>query len=107
MNTRIRDFRDAESFLDRRDRKKLKNNTYIERYANSIVIFLYRTGIISFRPDGNAVLNTDGWLTATTRNRLNEFGFPEVHQKNKVWYFGNHEFRDGMTVNVNTREITG
>jgi hypothetical protein len=56
-------------------RRKLANNTYLERnsFDPTIAVVLHRTDIITLYPDGNVKLNTGGWNTVTTRDRLNRF----------------------------------
>lgn len=68
------------------------------------VIRLHQTDILRFKNDC-ITLNTDGWRTLTTKNRMNEFLPPpwRVWQKKDVWYVGTSEtnkevYKDGTRV---------
>ncbi len=67
------------------------------------VIRLYKTDIITFHIDGMIELNTGGFYTNTTRNRLNRFQPFTVYQKNYEWYVEskNLPFYDGIKLNHN------
>lgn len=84
-----------------------KNNTrifYDGLYTN---VMLHETIIVKFNDD-YIKLNTDGWKTATTKNRMNQtaqhfnLGF-NVYQKNYTWYVDHNnktfEYYDGMKLN--------
>lgn len=47
------------------------NNTRLERRGESVALRLYSTDVVTFRPDGSAVLDTGGWRTVTTKDRIN------------------------------------
>ena len=52
--------------------KKIGNNTFEVIYKDGCkAIRLHRTDIITYRPDGSYILNTDGWQTVTTKRRIN------------------------------------
>jgi len=83
------------------DRRKLANNTYAYRKEDdSIGIILHATEIIIVRQDGTYVLNSGGWRTYTTKDRINRFTPARVYQHNHVWYVGYEDtpFFDGMIV---------
>jgi hypothetical protein len=84
-----------------KDRRKVANNTYLERRADSIALKLHNTDIITTYPDNTVTLNTGGWQTVTTKARMNEFlPFGRIYQKDFIWYLslGNvdHVYDDGM-----------
>jgi len=65
-----------------KDRRKLQNNTYLERHLErcfsegteySFTIRLHNTDILRFFADGRVELNTGGWNTVTTRDRLSSY----------------------------------
>jgi len=57
--------------------KRLANNTVeITDPDGTRRIRLHRTDILTFRPDGSIVVDTGGWDTQTTRDRLNTYGYP-------------------------------
>jgi hypothetical protein len=47
------------------------NNTYAVDVGDYVSILLHQTAVIRFYPDGRIVLNTGGWQTVTTKDRLN------------------------------------
>lgn len=54
---------------------KLANNTYLRRSDDgAFEIVLHRTAIVRFYPDGRTVVNTGGWNTTTTRERMRRCG---------------------------------
>ena len=71
-----------------RERRKLENNTYLERRNEStIAIRLHDTDIITLTADGTVTLNSGGWRTVTTKARMNEFldGI-SISQERGLWY---------------------
>lgn len=87
-----------------RHQRKLANNTYAERVdGEAIAIRLHSTRIIVFHKNGGVRYNSGGWLTATTKNRFNEFGPVGVYQKNHEWFLADDTpFEDGMFVRRST-----
>ena len=98
-----------------KDRRKLANNTYLERRGDNIAVRLHNTDIVLYRPDGDVVLDTDGWLTVTTKERINRYSPVRVWSVKGRWMLI-HEgmewddavpFADGITVNTFSGKITG
>ena len=75
------------------DRRKIGNNTYLERRDDDIALRLQNTDILLYHPDGKITLNSGGWRTVTTKARINEFLPAEwsLWQERGVWYlaYGN------------------
>lgn len=76
----------ADAFLHTRGkavpRKKVANNTYLERHAmpgytdvRAISLVLHATRVVTYSEDGLLRLDTGGWLTVTTKERINR-GLP-------------------------------
>lgn len=92
-------YKDLNSKLTGRNaqKKKLENNTYaIRQPDNSISIRLHDTDILTFNPDGSAVVNSGGWKTVTTKARLNEF-LPYglgISQERGIWYWSKFNSAD-------------
>jgi len=70
------DYREAEERLKHAGhgkempRRKLQNNTYLERLdVGTIGLLLHYTYIARFRDDGSVILDTGGWYTVTTKDR--------------------------------------
>lgn len=93
--------------------KKVGNNTV--RYTNDVgntVIRFHNTDIITELPNGAVKINSGGWKTPTTKDRLNTFLRERkisVHQDNHKWYVMKWDdktytystiapFVDGMTI---------
>ena len=89
--------------------KPLGNNTFKVTYPNGErAIRYHHTDIITYKVNGDIVLNSGGWLTSTTKDRmghLNETGY-SIQQSNKVWYLVNRKtgrewtFKDGITIHT-------
>jgi hypothetical protein len=58
-----------------RDSRKVANNTYLkrDRYRNDIAVHLHSTDVLIFHANGDIWINTGGWNTPTTRDRINMF----------------------------------
>jgi hypothetical protein len=86
--------------------KPIARNTRIfERQNNDYAIRYHETDIMTFRNNGEVVLNSGGWRTYSTKERLNRF-MPEgkqIFQVSGIWYItdGTRKvaFEDGMTLN--------
>jgi hypothetical protein len=58
--------------LGDKDSKKICNNTWLERQSdNSIAVKHWRTNIITFHTNGDIVIDTCGYWTVTTKERIN------------------------------------
>jgi hypothetical protein len=69
--------------------RKLANNTYAERRdAETIAIRLHATDVVTYHKDGRVVLNDGGWLTVTTKERMNSFGpdYVSIGSNKGRWY---------------------
>lgn len=53
--------------------RKVANNTYLERRGDDIALRLHATDVVTFHADGTATLNSGGWLTVTTKARINDY----------------------------------
>jgi len=110
----VYDYASAEKFLGDRSQRRLANNTVIygERpdsralYGErEITVKFHGTAIVVYRPDGSIELNSGGYRTRTTLQRINQLLPPglSVFQKNYDWYVlyrgkGTLRFSDGMRV---------
>jgi hypothetical protein len=98
------------------DKKKLANNTYLTKKDDAFVIRLHDTDIVKIKEESSQTfftVNTDGWMTSTTKERINSFTPLRIFQKRGVWYVyqqidGREEvvqFFDGMTVDQSGRVV--
>jgi hypothetical protein len=115
----VNSFRQADEALQGRNsaRRKLGNNTYLERRGDgSIAVKLHDTDVVTYRADGSIVLDSGGWLTVTTKDRMNEHG-PQgwrVYSVRGVWFVGQEGsnsvglvYKDGITFHAEPGRVTG
>jgi hypothetical protein len=81
--------------------RKVGNNTYAEIESdNSVSVRLHGTAVVRFYPNGLVKLNSGGWRTSTTKNRINKYSPVKVYQKKYEWYLQDGaEFEDNILVN--------
>jgi len=54
--------------------KRIANNTLEIQYPDGSTAYrLHNTDIVTYKPNGDIVLNTGGWNTVTTRARMNSY----------------------------------
>lgn len=85
------------------DRRKVGNNTYAEiLHDGSVGIMLHSTYVVKIHEDGTFTLNSGGWQTLTTKDRINQYSPKRVYQKDFTWYVRmngkDYPFIDGMVV---------
>lgn len=106
-------YESAEKVLDGKKRKKVGNNTYLEVKDDSIAVRLHDTHVVKYFKSGDIVLNTGGFNTHTTRDRINSYTPNEisVHTKNHILKLkvseNTYNFQDGIIVNTETFEVIG
>ena len=83
-----------------RKERKIGNNTYAEiEYDRSISVNLYGTDVVRFYPNGLVKLNSGGWRTHTTKQRINKYSPVKIFQKNFEWFLADgRPFEDNMLV---------
>ena len=95
---------------DTRPRRIANNTIQYEAPDGTRVVRLHRTDIIKFLPSGEVELNSGGWHTHTTRERLNSLSGIRVTPDRGVWYandvpfFDGIRFKDGVAVNATDAE---
>ncbi len=106
-----------------RDGKKYANNTYLHRRGDDIALQYHSTDVATFKANGDIVLNSGGWFTSTTKERIawvlsgTQFA---IVQESGVWYIvkiidGNTynkanprwRFTDGITLHTEADAVTG
>jgi len=99
-------YEEAKEMLKGRNSKKIGNNTYLVDLENRIVVRLHDTNVVTFYEDGKVKLNSGGWQTVTTKDRMNKY-LPvpwKVFQEKFEWYLWNwktkekREYQDNMFV---------
>jgi hypothetical protein len=102
------DFQTASAkLIDKRGKnrptKKLGNNTYLVRIdSETIGVKLHNTIVVTIHQDGTYTLDSGGWQTVTTKQRINEYCPVRVNQRKHQWYVGDEDipFKDGIRVTV-------
>lgn len=100
-------YQEALTKLGTRVSRKIANNTYMILHENefgpsSVAIRLHNTNVVTFYQDGKVILNTGGWHTVTTKERINRFipGGYTLSSLKGVWCVHHngvaHEYEDGM-----------
>ena len=84
-------------------RRKVGNNTYAEiLHDGTVAIKLHSTYVVKINPNGTYTLNSGGWQTVTTKDRINQYSPRYVFQKNYEWFVKINDkaypFMDGMVV---------
>jgi hypothetical protein len=92
-----------ENVKDAIDSKVIGNNTIeYHKEDGTRVIRLHLTDIITFNTDNTIVLNSGGYKTATTKERMNRFIPASIVQANSIWYVKYYSktyiFKDGITL---------
>jgi hypothetical protein len=83
--------------------KLIANNTVrYMREDGSEVVRLHHTDVVIKRPDGTYELNTGGWKTSTTKDRINCYSPARVYSKSGTWYLAaDVPFYDGVVIGPN------
>lgn len=95
-------YKQADESLQGRnyESRKLANNTYLIRGDNVFHVKLHATNVVTIHDNGLYTLDSGGWLTATTKDRINRFSPARISQSKSVWYLSDGSlFNDGMKVN--------
>lgn len=76
----------AVATLKNRPSKKVANNTYLVPVEGGIAVKLHQTNVVTFHSDGNVTLNSGGWRTVTTKERINRYSPARVYSEGGVWF---------------------
>jgi hypothetical protein len=84
----------------KKNSRKVGNNTYAEILPDgSVGIMLHSTYVVKIHPDKSATLNSGGWHTPTTKDRINQYSPVRVYQRKGQWYLeSGDEYEDGVVV---------
>jgi hypothetical protein len=110
----VRNHAAAENLLKNRSSKKLGHNTYMYKTKNAYEIQYRDTVVVTRFPDDSVKLNSGGWRTPTTKQRINEYipiGY-SLYQEKGLWYVSTPTgetllFQDGMKIDPHTDVVTG
>jgi hypothetical protein len=105
--TQLKSYEDAENIYNssktKNPWKKLAPQTFLGREGNNYIVKLYATPIITYKPGDIFILNSGGYRTDTTKDRINRFSPATVWQTKWEWHIYNTkpdeqpiEFKDGI-----------
>jgi hypothetical protein len=80
--------------------KMINNNTARIIYPGGVVaVRLHATNVITFLPSGEMVLNSGGWQTVTTKERINRYSSARITQRGGQWFMRDGSlFYDGIVI---------
>ncbi len=94
----------CEKSLRGRDLLKVSYNTWISREVRDgetlYHLIHYFTKIVTYHENGAVVIDTKGYRSATTKDRIRDVTGANLYQKKHVWYVGKAEYYDGINVGV-------
>lgn len=81
-------------------KRKLDHNTVLVQTQDGFGVQLHGTVVVEYLPEGAIKLNSGGWLTTTTKDRLNKFSPFRIFQSKYEWFIENTKgkiaFHDGI-----------
>src|SRR5690349_8930926 len=85
----VKSYQQAIEILNGKTSRKLANNTYLQRRDDkTIAVKLHDTDVVTYTTDEKIILNSGGWRTVTTKERINTFSPLTVYQNKSIWYVG-------------------
>lgn len=98
--TNVRDFESAAEFLkhgrDKNNRPLEYETRLVRRDEDQIAVKLFETDVVTYHADGSVTLDSGGWLTVTTKTRMNDYqNLARVWQEDGVWYVAAQPWRFG------------
>lgn len=86
--------------------KFVANNTLKVKYKDgSEAIRLHNTDVVTLLPDGKIQLNSGGWRTNTTKERINDYSPARLWQNKGLWYVDGSLFYDNMLIDKDGKLI--
>ena len=86
--------------------RKAANNTTVRLIDGGVAIRLHSTDIVTIHDDGSMILNSGGWLSVTTKERINRYTPARITQRAGVWYMADGSlFYDGMIIEADGRRV--
>lgn len=84
----MKSYQEAKERLGNRESRKLENNTYLQQRGENITVKLHATDVVTYQPDGKIILDSGGWRTVTTKDRINRYAPINLWQDKGQWYVG-------------------
>lgn len=85
--------------------KVLDHNTWLVKRDGYYAVVLHKTAIVKIYPKDVYELNSGGWHTMTTKERINRFSPICLFANKGLWYFDGYVFEDGIKVDKNGKPI--
>ena len=81
-------FEQCEKMTKKNGQKKIGCNTLLWRVSEDTFAVRYHwTEIVKIHRDGRWTVNNGGYITPTTKKRINQYSPARVFQKDYSWYF--------------------
>ena len=93
-------YEEADAILKTHGRevKKLQYDTFLTRRNDNMAINYHGTDVITFRPNGEIILNPGGWFSRTTKARINEYSPLKVTSIKGEWFINDVHFKERMII---------
>ena len=75
------------------------NTTLLNSGPGEYTIVFHRTPIVKVSSDGTVRIDNGGYMTASTKDRINQITNCGLYSKRGVWYVGKEKFTPWMEVN--------
>lgn len=76
-----------------------RSTLYIEYVSGRRAIRYHDTDVVTWNLNGTITLNSGGFRTSTTKNRINEYTHARISQIDGIWYLGDGSFfYDGTVI---------
>lgn len=104
----MKTYQEAQAVIKARETKKLENNTYLVRRSGDVLaVRLHATDVVTYYPDGRIKINSGGWRTVTTKDRINKYAPISLWANHGQWVIsaphraqdGVFFYQDNMTIN--------
>jgi hypothetical protein len=98
-------YNEAKAIYDRcRDKTKGARldgrSTRLVQHVDGFGILYHNTSVVVIHPNNTYTLNTGGYFTKTTKERINLYSPASLSQRKYIWYLGEGTaYSDGMRVN--------
>lgn len=76
--------------------RPIANNTTVRKVEGGVAIRLHNTDIVTIKSNGQAVLDSGGWLTLTTKERINRYTNARISQRLGTWYIRDKNGKDSL-----------
>lgn len=107
-------YEEARKLLEKRETKKLARNTWLREENGAMIIRFWETDIVNISPDDIYTLNSGGYRTCTTKERLNDLTPARIGADRGLWYAwerypgtGRVLFADGIRIDSGGKVVDG